>query len=148
MRELAHEPSFARQFEGARPTLRRILNLYRLKWEWYRGATELKSSPARLCIEASAACNLDCPYCFTGAGETSRPRATLSLGFYRALLAELGDCLGQIEFHNWGEPLLNKHLFTMVHDATARGLSTSFCTNFSLPFDETHAEELVASGLK
>jgi hypothetical protein len=136
------------QFEGAQPTLRRLLNLYRVKWEWYRRATRLKSTPLRLCIEASAACNLACPHCFTGAGETSRPRATLSLAFYRQLLAEIGDRLCHIEFHNWGEPLLNRNLFTMVREASARGLSTTFCTNFSLPFDEAHAEALVRSGLK
>lgn len=146
-RLLAHDRPSA-QFEGARPTLRRVWNLYRLKWEWYHLATELKSSPARLCIEASAACNLECPYCFTGAGERSRPPAMLSLELYRRLLAELGSRLWQIEFHNWGEPMLNKHLFTMVREATARGLSTAFCTNFSLPFDAAQAETLVTSGLK
>jgi hypothetical protein len=76
------------------------------------------------------------------------PAATLSLRFYRQLLDELGDFLWQIEFHNWGEPLLHKHITTMVAEATARGLSTSLCTNFSLPFDEARAEELVRSGLK
>src|SRR5207237_8672283 len=80
--------------------------------------------------------------------EGGRPTATLSSEVYRRLLAELGDRLWQIEFHNWGEPLLNKHLFTMVAEATARGLSTSLCTNFSLPFDEPRAEQLVRSGLK
>jgi MoaA/NifB/PqqE/SkfB family radical SAM enzyme len=147
-RIMAKDAPLGMQFEGARPTLRRLLNLYHVKWEWYRMATRLRSSPVRLCIEASAACNLGCPHCFTGAGETSRPRATLSLSFYRQLLAEIGDRLWHIEFHNWGEPLLNRNLFTMVGEATAQGLSTTFCTNFSLPFDEAHADELVRSGLK
>jgi len=102
----------------------------------------------RLCIEASAACNLSCPHCFTGAGEASRPRATLSLDFFRRLLAELGSHLWQIEFHNWGEPLLNKNLPTMIAESSARGISTVFCTNFSLRFDAAQAEQLVRSGLK
>jgi hypothetical protein len=86
--------------------------------------------------------------CFTGAGEISRPRATLSIAFFRQLLAELGNHLWQIEFHNWGEPLLNNHLPTMIAEATARGLSTILCTNFSIPFDAAQAERLVRSGLK
>jgi pyruvate-formate lyase-activating enzyme len=135
-------------FEGATPTLRRILNLWLLTWENYRIAPVPRSLPARLCIESTSACNLACPHCFTGAGEVGRPAATLSLDFYRSLLAELGDRLWQIEFHNWGEPLLNKNLFTMVAEASARGLSTILCTNFSLPFDAARAEELVRSGLK
>jgi pyruvate-formate lyase-activating enzyme len=135
-------------FEGATPTWRRLRNLWLLTWENYRIEPLPRSVPARLCIESTSACNLKCPHCFTGAGEVGRPAATLSLSFYRRLLAELGDRLWQIEFHNWGEPLLNKNLFTMVAEATAQGLSTSLCTNFSLPFDAARAEDLVRSGLK
>jgi pyruvate-formate lyase-activating enzyme len=144
-RDLLRPPPHA---EGATPTLRRLVNLWRLRWEWYHVAPVLKSRPARLCIEATSACNLRCPHCFTGRGETSRPRATLSLAFYRQLLAELGDCLWQIEFHNWGEPLLNRNLCTMIAEASARGLSTSLCTNLSVPFDAGRAEALVGAGLK
>jgi hypothetical protein len=136
------------EFYGATPTPRRLLNLWRVTWQWYFYRTCVRSWPLRLCIEASGACNLACPHCFTGAGEVSRPRATLSLAFFRRLLAELGDHLWQIEFHNWGEPLLNKNLPTMIAEASARGLSTVFCTNFSLPFDAAQAERLVRSGLK
>jgi pyruvate-formate lyase-activating enzyme len=145
---LAREFPCPPMFEGATPTLARLLNLWLLTWEDYRIEPVPRSLPARLCVESTSACNLACPHCFTGAGEVGRPAATLSLDFYRRLLAELGDHLWQIEFHNWGEPLLNKHLFTMVAEATARGLSTSLCTNFSFPFDEGRAEQLVRSGLK
>jgi hypothetical protein len=136
------------QFEGATPTIRRRLNLYLLMWEWYQMQTRLRSKPARLCIESTGACNLSCPHCFTGSGEVGRERSSVSLDLYRRVLAELGDHLWQIEFHNWGEPLLNKNVFTMIADATRRGLSTSLCTNFSFPFGEERAEQLVRSGLK
>jgi pyruvate-formate lyase-activating enzyme len=134
------------EFEGARPTVRRWANYARLLWAWHHGDTVLPF-PARLCIEASSACNLRCPYCFTGAGEQSRERATLSPAFFDRLLDELADYLWQVEFHNWGEPLLNKHLFAMIAAARARGLSTMFNTNFSLPFDVARAEALVRSGI-
>jgi hypothetical protein len=71
----------------------------------------------------------------------------LTPAFFTRLLDEMGDYLWQVEFHNWGEPLLNKHLFAMIAAARARGLSTMFNTNFSLPFDAARAEALVASGL-
>src|SRR5262249_15294871 len=89
-----------------------------------------------------------CPHCFTGAGEPGRSRTMIPLDFYQQLLAELGPRLWQIEFHNWGEALLHKHIFTMIEEADARGISTLVCTNFSLPFDEARAERLVRSGLK
>ncbi|MFN8644601.1 MAG: radical SAM protein [Candidatus Binatia bacterium] len=116
-------------------------------WAWYHVDSAISTQPARLCLEASANCNLACPHCFTGAGERSRERATLSPRFFSQLLDELGDRLWQIEFHNWGEPLLNKQLFEMVAAARARGISTTFNTNFSLPFDAARAEALVRSGL-
>ncbi|HJQ84543.1 MAG TPA: radical SAM protein, partial [Candidatus Binatia bacterium] len=62
-------------------------------------------------------------------------------------LAELGDYLFELEFYNWGEPLLCKHIHTMVEEATARGISTTISTNFSFPWDAARAERLVTSGL-
>ena len=135
------------EFEGATPTIRRWINYARLLWAWYHCDTHLPTYPARLCIEASGACNLACPYCFTGAGERSRERTMLTPAFFTRLLDEMGDYLWQVEFHNWGEPMLNKHLFAMITAASARGLSTMFNTNFSLPFDAARAEALVQSGL-
>ena len=116
-REFVRRLTAPPEFERATPTARRVINLLRVTWEWKRYRTSLRSFPLRLCIEASAACNLACPHCFTGAGEVSRPRATLSLPFFRRLLGELGKHLWQIEFHNWGEPLLNKNLPTMIAEA-------------------------------
>ena len=78
-------------------------------------------------------------------GSRVRP---VSLDLYRQLLAELGTSLWQIELHNWGEPLLNKNIVTMVAEADALGISTGLCTNFSVPFDDARAEQLVGSGLK
>ncbi|TFH26114.1 MAG: radical SAM protein, partial [Myxococcales bacterium] len=71
----------------------------------------------------------------------------MSLELYRKLLAELGDYLCELEFYNWGEPLLCKSINTMVQEASRRGISTTISTNFSIPFDEQKAERLVASGL-
>jgi hypothetical protein len=146
-RNLARHP-IPREYEGATPTVRRLLNYYLLCWEWYRVKTTLRSYPVRLIIESSGACNLSCPHCFTGAGEVGHARSPVALEFYRRLLAEMGDYLWQVELHNWGEPLLNKHVGRMIAEASARGISTSLCTNFSLPFDRERAEQLVTSGLK
>lgn len=135
------------EFVGATPTVRRWVNYARLFWSWYHGDVSLRSYPARLCVEASSACNLECPYCFTGAGERSRERTMLTPAFFTQLLDEMGAYVWQVEFHNWGEPLLNKHLLEMIAAANARGLSTMFNTNFSIPFDAARAEALVRSGL-
>ena len=135
------------EFEGARLTLKRLWNLYKLRWAINRGATVLRSYPAKLTVEPTSVCNLECPACFTGAGEVGRARAPMSLDLYRRLLAEMGDYLFQVEFYNWGEPLLAKNIYTMVEEASVRGLSTVISSNLSVPFDAERAERLVRSGL-
>jgi pyruvate-formate lyase-activating enzyme len=132
---------------GARLTLRKLLNLYLLRWEYERGYTVVRSHPMKLTVEAANVCNLRCPACFTGAGEVGRVRSMMTVELYRKLLDELGDYLFELEFYNWGEPLLNKFIYTMIQEAAERGIATIVSTNFSIPFDAEKAERLVCSGL-
>jgi MoaA/NifB/PqqE/SkfB family radical SAM enzyme len=134
-------------YRGARWTARRLLNFYRVQWEESRGRVRLKSRPIKLTVEATSACNLGCPACFTGVGEVGRPRGGMSLDLYRRLLAELGPYLFEVEFYNWGEPLLHKPIFTMIEETHRRGIATTVSTNLSFPWDAERAERLVASGL-
>jgi organic radical activating enzyme len=132
---------------GYRLTARRLFNLYLNRWEHRRRRIRLRSLPIKLIIEPINACNLRCPYCFTGAGLRGRPRSAMPLALYRRLLDEIGDALLELEAFNWGEPLLNPDTYAMIADATARGISTTLNTNLSLPFDAEKAERLVSSGL-
>ncbi len=138
---------FPRGFPGLRMTPKKLINLYRSRYEYGTGRIELRSLPIKLTVESTNVCNLRCPACFTGAGEVGRARSMMTLELYRKLLAELGDYLLQCEFHNWGEPLLSKFIYTMIREAADRGISTIISTNFSIPFDAERAERLVASGL-
>jgi MoaA/NifB/PqqE/SkfB family radical SAM enzyme len=131
----------------ARLTWRRRLNLYLARLEHQLGRIRLRSRPVKLTVEATNVCNLRCPACFTGAGEQGRVRSSMSLELYRKLLTELGDTLCELEFYNWGEPLLCKSIDTMIEEASRCGISTTVSTNFSIPFDEHKAERLVSSGL-
>jgi len=135
------------RYDHTELTLKRLLNLRLLQWEYQRGATRLRSSPIKLVLEATNVCNLSCPACFTGAGENGRLRSSMTLDVYRKILAELADTLMEVEFYNWGEPLLSKFIYTMIGEAHARGLATTISTNFSIPFDAEKAEQLVRSGL-
>jgi MoaA/NifB/PqqE/SkfB family radical SAM enzyme len=109
--------------------------------------TRVRSRPVKLVVEPTNACNLACPACFTGDGQVSRPRRPMPLELYHRLLDEIGDSLLQIDFGNWGEPLLANHLPEMIEAASRRGISTVMSTNFSIPFNAAKAERLVASGL-
>jgi organic radical activating enzyme len=134
-------------YERARWTVKKLFNLYLNRFEEARGMTQLRSLPIKLTVEATNVCNLRCPACFTGAGELGRRRSSMKLELYRDLLSELGDTLFAIEFYNWGEPLLGKHIYTMIEEASRRGISTTVSTNFSFPYDTARAERLVDSGL-
>ena len=128
-------------------TLPRLINIHRVHREYAEKATTLRAKPVKLVIEATNVCNLNCPACFTGLGENGRVRSAVDLDFYRKVLAELGPTAIEVEFYNWGEPLLCKPIFTMVEEASQRGLTTTISTNFSVPFDKEKAEALVRSGL-
>ena len=130
-----------------RRTLRRRLNIYLNRWEHGQVKTRLRSRPFILSIEPSNACNLRCPFCYTGAGGLGRARSSMPMALYRKLLAELGDYAILLKAYGWGEPLLCGHLASMVGLAHARGIYTVVNTNFSLPCDADRLEALVASGL-
>ncbi|MEO8601005.1 MAG: radical SAM protein [bacterium] len=144
LREFLTPPGYA----GARLTPRKLANLYLSRWQEARGHTRLLSRPIKLTVEAANTCNLRCPACFTGASLQGRRRSHMTLELYRQQLDELGPYLFSLEFYNWGEPLLAKHIFTMIEEATQRGISTTVSTNFSFPFDAARAERLVTSGLQ
>jgi pyruvate-formate lyase-activating enzyme len=135
-------------YPGSRLTAKKLLNLYLSRLEYKTGRIKVHSRPIKLTVEATNVCNLRCPACFTGVGEVGRVRSMMTLELYRKLLAELGDYLLELEFYNWGEPLLSKFIYTMIREASDRGISTTVSTNFSIPFDAERAERLVASGLQ
>lgn len=142
--------SFVRppEYPGTRLTPRRLFNLYLVRFQKSRGHVRLYGSPIKLTIESTNACNLRCPYCFTGAGEIGRDKAMLQVPLYKKALDELAPGLFLVEFYNWGEPLLNKNVYDMIGMASDRGVSTIVSTNFSFPFDEERAEKLVRSRLQ
>lgn len=129
-------------------TLKRYRNVKRLAQEYATGKTTLRALPLKLVIEATNVCNLNCPGCFTGLGENGRVRSSISMDLYHRVLKEIGDTLIEVEFFNWGEPLLCKSIYEMIAEASRRGIGTRIATNFSVPFDETKAEAIVKSGLK
>src|SRR2546430_17571454 len=107
-------------YEGARWSARKLLNVYLSRWEEGRGRTKLRSYPFKLTVEATGACNLRCPACFTGVGDVGRPGSPMPLDLYRPVLAELRDYPFDLESINSGGPLLPKNIYTMIPKASAR----------------------------
>lgn len=134
-------------YPGVKLTPKRLLNLWLVRWEWGRTATRLHGYPLVLTMDATNACNLRCPYCLTGAGAEGRDKRMLQMPLYKKMLDEMGEYVFNIEFYNWGEPLLNKHIEEMIAMADAKGISTLISSNLSVPLTAERAEKIVASGL-
>jgi MoaA/NifB/PqqE/SkfB family radical SAM enzyme len=130
-----------------RVTPKRLLNYHVVRYQHARGHVRLRGYPLTLTLEATNVCNLGCPACFTGAGEVGRKQAAMPMPLFQKIMDELGDYALNLEFYNWGEPLLSKHLPAMIRIASQKGISTIVSTNFSIPFDRAKAEALVSSGL-
>lgn len=136
-----------------------FLNFLQAKYDAYTGAVQVRSQPHYAMIDPCDICQLRCPTCPTGIENEGRrqknlddthyrsDRSRLSPELFDALMDELGECLFLIDFHSWGEPLLNEHTPSFIRKANARKIETSIHTNLSLKLTDQRIEELLTSGL-
>lgn len=136
-----------------------FVNFLRGKYETYTGALEVRAYPSYLCLDPSDRCQLRCPTCPTGIenegkrtksadAEVFRTRRyNLSEDLLGAMLDELGEFLFLINFYNYGEPLLNRHLPSFIRRANACDIDTEIHTNLSLHLSDQYIEDILTSGL-
>jgi MoaA/NifB/PqqE/SkfB family radical SAM enzyme len=135
------------------------LNFLQAKYDAYSGAVQVSSSPYYAMIDPCDICQLRCPTCPTGIENEGRKSKILSDTHYRsdrsrlspelfdALIEELGENLFLIDFHSWGEPLLNEHTPSFIKKAKTYDIETSMHTNLSLKLSDQRIEEILTSGL-
>src|SRR3989344_6435213 len=126
---------------------KKLQNLILALEEEKAGVLELKSMPYHLVIEPTNICNLKCPLCSTGLGNTSRIKGTLKLEQFQKLIDEGEDSILDLYLQNWGEPTLVKWLPEMIKYAADRKIYTFVSTNLSLPHPDEYLERLIKSGL-
>jgi len=102
--------------------------------------------PYWLTIDPTNFCNLRCPFCPTGQQRNSRTKAMLSLDNFKRIIDKLGPYLIHIDFCNWGEPFLNRHLSEMIKYSGQYFVDTKVDTNLTL-LTEKDAENIIISGL-
>ena len=121
------------------------LNFLRARFERYTGETAVGSFPYIMGVDASSHCQLRCPLCPTGIENESRgsseplryrTRTHLDPDVFDDLLSELGEFLFMIMFYNWGEPLLNKNLPSLIRKAHRHKIATEIHTNLSLELSD------------
>lgn len=105
------------------------------------------SQPTGLMLEPADVCNLDCTGCWTNdSGHRGRTRY-LRVDHFEKIMRDLGDYLNIIWFWGWGEPFLNKNIYSMIRKARDKDIVVISSTNGNVDWDEREAEELVRSGL-
>ncbi len=135
------------------------LNFLQAKYDAFTGAVQVDSRPYYAMIDPCDICQLRCPTCPTGienegirskTGSDTRyrsDRSRLSPELFDAMLEEMGEHLFLIDFHSWGEPLLNKHTPSFIQKARACDIETTMHTNLSLKLSDERIEEILCSGL-
>lgn len=139
-KKLANKVTFLKQIV----TFRKILNLVMKEVQSFLGHSRLFYFPNKLTIDIGNVCNLRCPLCPTGRGDDNAARGLMGMKEFEWVIDECGSYLTKLELHNWGEPLLNKHLIAMVQYAKRRNIPVSISTNLNL-MDKEMAEALVST---
>lgn len=109
--------------------------------------TKLTSKPYRIIIDPTNACNLGCPLCPTGLGESQRTKGILKFSDFKKIIDEAEDYCIEVHLYNWGEPTLNKNLVEMLEYAKSKNIWSRISSNLSLKYKEDYLEKLIKSGL-
>jgi radical SAM protein with 4Fe4S-binding SPASM domain len=129
-------------------TPRRVCNLLVGQLEHRMGLSRLHNLPAKLSMESGNLCNLQCPLCPTGQRDPSARKGLLPFQTFKKALDELGPGLLLLRLYNWGEPLLNPELASMIEYASAMAIPVKISTNLSLKLEEAQIRALLSSGLR
>jgi len=128
-------------------TRKKFLNYMVLRRAYRKGQLQVPGFPAALRIDPSSACNLRCPLCPTGVGETDRGSGVLSTNTFRQILDQFGDYVFILHLWGWGEPLLNNRLWTLVEMAAARRIGTEVSSHLSIKLSDADIDRVIRSGL-
>jgi len=101
--------------------------------------------PSVFYIETVLACNLACPQCVIGRDVVKRVKKILTLEQFVKISDKIKDTAKLVYLHKWGEPMMNKNIFSMVK-IVADYAHAHISTN-GLLIDENKIEKLFMSGL-
>lgn len=130
------------------PLWLRILNkrLVQVQERVFRNQRVL-GHPFYLTLESGNSCNLRCPLCPTTFRENSLPKGMLSVQNAVSIIDQFPALL-VLSLSLWGEPFLNKQIFSVIRYARQKKIRVSIQSNFSLPqFDKDMAQALLDSDL-
>jgi radical SAM protein with 4Fe4S-binding SPASM domain len=75
-----------------------------------------------------------------------RHKGKMDIGLFEKIVDELGNYAFTMVLHNWGEPLLNENISSMIDIAKQKRIKTILSSNLNF-LEEEYAEALIQSGL-
>lgn len=104
--------------------------------------------PGHYYIDIGNICNLRCPFCVTGAQQSSAPLRLMTMAEFSVIFAKIRDHARLISLYNWGEPFLNRDLLPIIRLAASHGARVHIDSNLSVgDMSDQTCEEIVRSGL-
>lgn len=128
-------------------SLKKIKNfvLAVVQWKFLKNV-KLISYPIELTICPGNICNIHCELCPTGQNDKGRDKGLMSFKMFKSIIDECRPYLYRINLFNWGEPLMNKHIFEMIKYAKQMNIKVALSCNLNY-FNENICSKLVESGL-
>ena len=121
-----------------------LLSIY----EKSKNKSKLRSKPYLFYIDSVSYCNLQCPFCPTGAKTNDRDRSKLGIDQFKHLMDHMGDYLYEIVFCNWAEPFLNDDVPDMIRYAKKFHTPIRISSNLSIPLSRKKAKNIITSGFE
>ena len=105
--------------------------------------------PAYIQIEPTNICNLKCPLCPTGSGESDKklPKANMPMEIFKGIIDDLGDTLILIMLWGIGEPLINPETFDMIRYAKQKNIIVVLSTHGLLIDKRDNVDQILSCGL-
>lgn len=102
--------------------------------------------PFSVSAETAAICNLKCPECMAGTGQTLRGNALMDVEMFGNIISRHASHSFFANLYFQGEPFLNKNLHLMIGKAHAKGYYTCLSTNGHF-LDEQRCRQVIEAGL-
>jgi radical SAM protein with 4Fe4S-binding SPASM domain len=98
--------------------IRKRINRIKIKLGYRLGFSKAIGMPKLITIDPTNHCNLKCPLCPTGLGDTSVEYGLLKLDKFKEVVDVFSKWAQTVQLFSWGEPVLNKSFPEMIRYAS------------------------------
>jgi len=88
--------------------------------------------PWIISIDPCNKCNLACPLCATGSGNSSAKKKHLSFEKFREYFDQIKNYIFFVRLYNWGEPFFNKDILKMIEYSHKNNVGVVVNSNFTV----------------